>query len=63
MKTRSQNFTQAFKQFTIKEVEAAKALVELKAACNAPKSSKRVSAMHPSGRPRRSTAPLVNYSE
>lgn len=63
MKTRSQNFTQTFKKA---EVAAAKTLVELKNA--APISRPRractvAAATYPSGRPRRSTAAPVNYSE
>ena len=64
MKTRSQNFPQTFKQkFTVGEMEAAKALVELKNATT-PRRARTVTAnTYPSGRPRRSTATPVNYSE
>jgi hypothetical protein len=54
MKTRSQATT-----FSVKEVEAAKALLQLKKACTAKPSAN----TWPSGRPRRSTARYVNYTE
>lgn len=58
MQTRSKNYTQVFsKKFTVGEVEAAKALVQLK---NVVK--KNAANTWPSGRPRRSTAGVVNYS-
>lgn len=65
MKTRSQNFPQTFKQkFNVGEMEAAKALVELKNATS-PRRTRSTAAVetYPSGRPRRSTATPVNYSE
>ena len=59
MKTRSQAIT-----FSVKEVEAAKALMQLKKAC-ATKPATKPAAKNtwPSGRPRRSTAGYVNYAE
>ena len=53
MKTRSHNIT-----LSVKEVEAAKALLQLKKAC-APLAKN----VWPSGRARRSTAGNVNYAE
>jgi hypothetical protein len=55
MKTRSQAIT-----FSVKEVEAAKALMQLKKACATKPAAKNT---WPSGRPRRSTAGYVNYAE
>ena len=61
MKTRSQTITYS-SSFSVKEVEAAKALMQLKKACAA--APKKASAnTWPSGRPRRSTAGYVNYAE
>jgi hypothetical protein len=59
MKTRSQTIT-----FSVKEVEAAKALMQLKKACAAkPVAKPAAKNTWPSGRPRRSTAGYVNYAE
>lgn len=55
MKTRSQMIKQ---NFTITIEEAAKALLELKKACKTHSAN-----TYPSGRPRRSTAAVVDYSE
>ena len=57
MKTRSQIIKQ---KFTITIEEAAKALLELKKACGPVTRSANT---YPSGRPRRSTAGVVDYSE
>jgi hypothetical protein len=59
MKTRSQTTTYS-SSFSVKEVEAAKALLQLKKACMPKKASANT---WPSGRPRRSTAGYVNYAE
>lgn len=63
MKTRSQTTTYS-SSFSVKEVEAAKALLQLKKAC-APKPVAKAAAKNvwPSGRPRRSTAGYVDYRE
>ena len=59
MKTRSQVTT-----FSVKEVEAVKALLELKKACATKTATKPAAKnMWPSGRPRRATAGYVNYAE
>ena len=60
MKTRSQAVTYP-SSFSVKEVEATKALLQLKKACAAPKVAAKN--MWPSGRPRRATAGDVNYTE
>jgi hypothetical protein len=67
MKTRSQTITYS-SSFSVKEVEAAKALMQLKKACTAKPVAKPVAKpaaknTWPSGRPRRSTAGYVNYAE